>query len=344
MNRDPRGDCVGCDVPAWGEEGRGERAPAITVSSTPRRQVSGSRLLSRRLSAIRTDRCGDDRRTGARQRPANDRCQIEGVECQLVPQIADHRVDEPCRACESRRPRDHRRRSIRCDRPEADGLDLFSSRKAIRREGNSGQSRRLPPTLITAREAGLFHAGFPSARRFCAVSAAGYRAVVKPFGGQGDDENESTAAAEASSPDFLQPDERAVRTDHAAGQPPARKSPEPGMTAAAGRPMVEPQARSAASTRRSSRLCRRPGRTERRRRPRDLRGRCRPFAPGGRGPPPRRGPAVGRREISRVGLDVAENQIDVKRRSEDLGGQPRRYAPQGSSGASAHTGVRRTPA
>ena len=103
----------------------------------------------------------------------------------------------------------------------------------------------------------------------------------------------------------------------------ARNSPEPATTAAAGRPIVGPVARSAASTRRSIRHSSAAWANATRVVFREA------VAVGADHPGQavsgrldRGGPAVGRRKIARIGCDLAQREVDVESRGEDLGGQP----------------------
>ena len=79
---------------------------------------------------------------------------------------------------------------------------------------------------------------------------------------------------------------------------------------------------------------------------RSHRGRRRPSAPGGRGPPrPWRAGRRPSRDRVGFGFDVTQRQVDVQRRGEDLGGQTGwGCLASGSSVAKAQIGVRRTPA
>ena len=146
-------------------------------------------------------------------------------------------------------------------------------------------------------------------------------------------------------PGFLQAHDKTVGLDHARGPSRrARNSPEPATTAprdarSSGARPLGGDCQSQAGTRRAARenatasAAEKPSRsapTIRARRSRAA------STVAGR-------PSAVERSLG-FGFDVAQRQVDVERRGEELGGQPGGDASERDSVANAQTGVRRTPA
>ena len=188
--------------------------------------------------------------------------------------------------------------------------------------GNSGQSNRLPPTLMTVTLDAVTPCHLRCTSRY-RESRAGICVGSKPFRSEFDQGKRTAGRRRDGSPGFPKANDRAVRLNDPAGQPPAPGTrPNPTTTAAAGRPMVGRVARSAACTRRWIRHSSAAWANARRRPAKSRRGRRRPSGQGGRGPASTvagRPSAVDRS----LGLDaiVSQREINVERRGKDLGRQ-----------------------
>ena len=202
------------------------------------------------------------------------------------------------------------------------------SRQAVSRPGSSGQSNRLPPTLTTARRRSG-HGERSSSRR--PASGSRYAPGSPPRrSARQRNQGEGTAGRRCDrAPSFFQTDDRTAQADQAVRQPPGKETARArddrggrladrgrtgtlgGLAKALGQAFVgglsefdcvqRGEAVAVGADHPSQAV---PG--------------CRNG----------RRPAVSRREVVGLGLDITQDEVDIERRREDLGGQAGGDSPQ----------------